>query len=240
MSQEWIENQLNLTLESFMGIQPQRIYSIEQERGTLVGNVEEGPAPPTLLPLDLNLVSNESRSFTQDAIALDSDFDFGPTFCCQGRKPHGYHIFLIYIAGGFCLIFGCVEIGLGLHLENYFLNLATGVWWAAVPVLAAGKFRLSMQNLRREISLLITMQHCQIVSQQGVALFTPSMCFSTEVAIEKGILHLIWTALFLLSSLGLISFHATSSLKLFLSSGVSLLGTIIAVVGEREQTKSSK
>jgi hypothetical protein len=151
MSQQWIENQLNLTLGSVMGNQPQRIYSIEQEQGTLIGGVEEGPAPPTLLPLDLNLVSNEPRAITQDAIDLDSDIDFGPTLCCPGKKPHGYHMFLLYIAGGFCAIFGSVEIGLGLHLNNYFLNLSTGVWWAAVPVLAAGKFKLLLQYSKTEM-----------------------------------------------------------------------------------------
>ena len=128
-----------------MGNQPQRIYSVEEEQGTLIGGVEQGPALHTLLPLDLNLISNESLAITQDAVALDSDIDLGPTFCCRGKKPHGFHVFLLYIAAGFCVIFGCVEIGLGLHLKNYFLNLATGVWWAAVPVVAAGIIKLLMQ-----------------------------------------------------------------------------------------------
>lgn len=126
------------TLGSLMGNQPQRIYSGEQESGSLISSVEQGTSLLSVLPLDLNLVSNELRATPQDATALDTDGESGPIFCCRGKRPHGFHIFLLHIGGGFCILFGCVEIGLGLRLNNYFSNLDTGVWWAGVPVVVAG------------------------------------------------------------------------------------------------------
>lgn len=141
MSDHSSDRSVNLyTLGSIMRNQPQRIFITgEHDSGSLIGSVEQGTPLLTILPLDASLVSSDVPAIPQDAIFLDADGDAGPIYCCQGNKPHKFHMFLLHTVGGFCIVFGCVEIGLGLRLHDCFSNLTTGVWWAGVPVVIAGE-----------------------------------------------------------------------------------------------------
>lgn len=127
------------TFGSIIGNQPQRISTGDQESGSMIGSIEQGTPLLAILPLDTSLVSSDATAIPQDAIFLDADENAGPIYSCQGKKPHGFHTFLLHIVGGFCIVFGCVEIGLGLRLHDYFSNLAAGAWWGGVPVVIAGE-----------------------------------------------------------------------------------------------------
>jgi hypothetical protein len=98
----------------------------------------------SLEPLDSDLASDLLRNDPQRALPLPLTEDSsGYSFCCIGDNPHRQHVFLLRLAGGFCVVFASVEIFLGVHLSPYFSNFINGVWWAAVPVLVAGKIKTS-------------------------------------------------------------------------------------------------
>jgi hypothetical protein len=86
----------------------------------------------SLEPLDSDLASDLLRNDPQRALPLPLT-----------DNPHRQHVFLLRLAGGFCVVFASVEIFLGVHLSPYFSNFINGVWWAAVPVLVAGKIKTS-------------------------------------------------------------------------------------------------
>jgi hypothetical protein len=99
----------------------------------------------SLEPLDSDLASDLLPTAPQRALPLPLTEDSsGYSFCCIGDNPHRQHVFLLRLAGGFCVVFASVEIFLGVHLSPYFSNFINGVWWAAVPVLVAGKIETFM------------------------------------------------------------------------------------------------
>lgn len=104
----------------------------------------------SLEPLDSDLASDLLYNCPQRALPLPLTEDSsGYSFCCMGDNPHAHHVFLLRLAGGFCVVFATVEIGIGVHLSPFFSNFINGVWWAAVPVFAAGKIKfLPLENSR--------------------------------------------------------------------------------------------
>lgn len=124
----------------------------------------------SLEPLDSDLAAELLHTTPQRALPLPLTEDStGYSFFCVGDNPHRHHVFLLRLAGGFCIVFASVEIYLGAHLSPYFSNFINGVWWAAVPVLVAGK-----------VKTLKTLPSVKLSSAIGVELYKGCLCFLSK------------------------------------------------------------
>ena len=87
---------------------------------------------------DMDMLSSDFMTKVQLAIALDADLSEDQRNCCLGSNPHRYHVLLLRIAGGLCIVFGSISIGIGSHLRAFFSNFIAGPWWISLPVIVAG------------------------------------------------------------------------------------------------------
>ena len=96
------------------------------------------------LEFDADLLSSNFLTKVQLAVALDADLAEDQRNCCLGSNPHRYHVLLLRIVGGFCIVFGSISIGIGSHLRIFFSNFIAGPWWNSLPVIVAGASHRSL------------------------------------------------------------------------------------------------
>ena len=108
---------------------------------SVAGTDPAGTTHLAALEFDADMLSSDFMTKVQLAVALDADLTEDQRNCCLGSNPHRYHVLLLRIVGGLCIVFGSISIGVGSHLHVFFSNFIAGPWWISLPVIIAGAFR---------------------------------------------------------------------------------------------------
>ena len=156
---------------------------------------------------DVDMLSSDFMTKIQLAVALDADLTEDQRNCCLGSNPHRYHVLLLRIVGGFCIVFGSISIGIGSHLRVFFSNFVAGPWWISLPVIVAGS---SSHSLTSNITLMQTKFISYFYKYVNICNFCRLSFFY----------------------LGISALGSTTSFKLLIASCISIIGTIVATVGK--------